>query len=302
YNYTAGKDTIHISSGSISKATVSGKDVILKIGSGSMRLKNAKGKNISIIDANGLAYTQPYTASKSTGISYSTGAANVKVAKAFTGSMVDASNASEVKTINASAVTKNLTIKGNKLANTIKAGSGGSNLYGQKGNDSLYGGKGKDVFWYANGDGKDTIYNYTAGKDKIRLTSGSISKATVSGKDVIFKIGSGSICVKNAKGAKITVTDANGKTTSKVYGNANTSRMLASDSYALEEESTNYVSASTQLLDNVAGTPEAFDSSLVASKDSSGSNSTNALSLAASTEIAPESGNSTDLNALSYRS
>ena len=304
YNYTSGKDKIRISSGFVYSSSVKGSDVILNVGSGKITVKGAKNKKITVVDSLGTAtrlYGNQTFLPK--GVSYDAKKTTLTVKAPFTGTIDAADYVKTVKNINASKDTKAVVLKGTAAANTLRAGSGGSNLYGQKGNDILYGGKGTDVFWYANGDGKDTIYNYTAGKDKIRLTSGSISKATVSGKDVILEIGAGSICVKNAKGKKITVIDANGKTTSKVYGNATaSSKMLASSSFALEKESMNYVSASSQMLDNVAGIPAALDSSLATVKDVSGSNRANNLSLAASTTIAPASGNSTNLNAVCYRS
>lgn len=108
----------------------------------------------------------------------------------------------------------NLYVKAGKGNDSIVGNAGNDKLYGDdgadtlsggKGNDTMTGGKGKDVFVYAKGDGNDTITDYTAGQDKIKISSGSISKTKVSGKDVIFTVGTGSITVKNGKGKKITV-------------------------------------------------------------------------------------------------
>lgn len=134
------------------------------------------------------------------------------------------------------------TIYGNDGADSLSGGKGNDYLSGGKGNDTLIGGKGtdtliggdgKDVFVYESGGGKDTITDYTAGQDKIRIKSGTISKTTVSDKDVIFTIGSGSITVKNGKGKKITITDANGKTTTKIYKNTSSqiAALLAEDNF-----------------------------------------------------------------------
>ncbi len=76
-------------------------------------------------------------------------------------------------------------------------------MLGGGGNDTLTGGNGADVFVYASGGGKDVITDYTAGVDKIRLTSGKISRTSYSGRDVIFKIGTGTLAVKNGKGKKL---------------------------------------------------------------------------------------------------
>ena len=52
-DYTAGDDTIKISSGTIKKKTYSGKDVIFTIGSGTLTVKNGKGKKITVEDSGG---------------------------------------------------------------------------------------------------------------------------------------------------------------------------------------------------------------------------------------------------------
>lgn len=44
-------DKIHLTSGSIKKVTKSGNDVTFKVGSGSIKVQNAKGKEITIVDA-----------------------------------------------------------------------------------------------------------------------------------------------------------------------------------------------------------------------------------------------------------
>ena len=124
-----------------------------------------------------------------------------------------------VKTIDASAAKKAVTIKGNNNANIIRAGLGGGNYYGMKGNDTLYGNnKAKDTFWYGKGDGNDTIYDYKSGQDTIRLSSGTLLRSSVSGRNVILDMGSGKITIAGAKGKKITLIDAKGKKTTKVYG------------------------------------------------------------------------------------
>ena len=79
---------------------------------------------------------------------------------------------------------------------------GNDTLRGGTGNDSLMGGKGADAFVYTSGN--DVIVDYTTGEDKIYLASGSISKVTKSGKNVTFKVGSGSIKVQNGKDKAIT--------------------------------------------------------------------------------------------------
>ena len=95
------------------------------------------------------------------------------------------------------------------------------------GNDSVIGGSGKDFFIYAAGDGADVIEDYVAGKDKIKITSGEISNSTLKNSDVVLKIGSGSLTVNEGKGKKITITDANGNTTTKIYSGAGSAPSVA---------------------------------------------------------------------------
>lgn len=100
---------------------------------------------------------------------------------------------------------------------SLYGGTGADTLYGGAGNDTLTGGKGADVFVYRKSTGKDIITDYTAGTDKIKISSGSISKTSYSGNDVIFKVGSGTLTVKNGNGKKITIEDSSGTVTSESY-------------------------------------------------------------------------------------
>ena len=90
---------------------------------------------------------------------------------------------------------------------------------------------GKDVFVYASGDGKDVITDYTAKQDKIQITSGTISKTRISGRNVVFTIGKGTLTVKNGRGKKITVVDSNGAETTQVYKNSNISSLISENNF-----------------------------------------------------------------------
>ena len=100
--------------------------------------------------------------------------------------------------INASAVTKNLTIKGQKDKNDIII-SGGKKamLKGQGGADTLVGGAGVDTFYYKKGEKGDIkITNFDGGTDKIKI----------SGSKVITDISTGADSLKfNMDGASIEV-------------------------------------------------------------------------------------------------
>lgn len=118
----------------------------------------------------------------------------------------------KIKTIDASETSQGIYITGNGSANLIIGGEGSDTLYSAKGNDTLTGGAGKDVFVYT--AGKDVITDYAAG-DKISLNA-AYSNVTLSGSDVVFKIGKGSLTLKKAKGKTITLIDSKNKTSSLV--------------------------------------------------------------------------------------
>ena len=68
-----------------------------------------------------------------------------------------------------------------------------------------------NIFIYTKGDGKDQISSFNE-NDTIKITDGSSVAANIDGEDVIFKIGTGSITVKDgaedANGRKITLVDS----------------------------------------------------------------------------------------------
>ena len=217
-DYSASQgDLIQLGVSSISTST-SGNNVILKIDSGQINVKNGKSQKITVVGANGNSTVVSATTSSGStstlpsGLTYSGNKKTITAKSPFTGTIDLSKYSSTVTTVDAATDTKFVKVVGTSRAETLKAGKGGSILTGGKGNDKLYGGSGADTFTYANGDGKDTIYNYTSCIDTIKITSGTISKASVSGKNVILTVGSGSITVSNAKGKDINITDSNGET------------------------------------------------------------------------------------------
>lgn len=179
------------------------------------------------------------------------------VSTKFKGSTVDLDEYDKsVKNVNATTFSKALDIFGNDYANSLRGGkgadkigggagadtiqgnggsdvlSGGSgndslngavgddSIYGGTGKDTLQGGAGKDFFFYESG--QDVITDYVAGEDKIKLLTSSITKSSLSNNNVVLTTKDGSITVKNGKGKKITVIDAEGNETKKVYGNTTT--------------------------------------------------------------------------------
>ena len=208
----------------ISKSSISGSDVVFTIGKGSLIVKNGTDKNITVIDKNGNESVKKYSTKLTV--------TNKTKSPVTIGSAI--------KTINASKRTKAVKITGNALDNTINGGSNNDSIYGGKGNDSIVGNAGNDKIFgqdgadtLGGGTGNDTLtggngndlFIYSAGKDVIadyatedKISLGAaISKASISGSNVIFTIGKGSLTVKNGTDKNITVVDKNGNESVKKY-------------------------------------------------------------------------------------
>ena len=229
----------------------------MKTTTGNITVKGGKDKQITIIDASGNETSQVYPIlDLPAGISVS--GAVLTASSVFSGSSIDlADYPSTVTKVNATALTRGVSIIGSAAANSIKAGKGNDTIDGGSGNDILYGGAGNDVigssygnnklfgeagddslvggtgndtlsggagsdvFFYFSGGGNDVIVDYTAGADSIHLLNGSISGASYSNGDVIFAIGSGTLTVKKGDGKEITITEPDGLTTSEIYSSSN---------------------------------------------------------------------------------
>ncbi|MDJ0688252.1 MAG: hypothetical protein QNJ41_07070 [Xenococcaceae cyanobacterium MO_188.B32] len=64
---------------------------------------------------------------------------------------------------------------GNAGQDDIYGGLGDDLLMGGEDKDKLYGGSGSDIFIFGNGDGKDLIFDYKVGEDKIGLVEGELT-------------------------------------------------------------------------------------------------------------------------------
>ncbi len=155
------------------------------------------------------------------GLSFDAKHTVLTAANAFSGTLDAGLYAGTFKTFDASRATKSVKIYGNAQNNTIYASKGGGTMRGQAGNDTLVGGAGKDVIWYGNGDGTDTVKNYTSGKDSIRIYKGSLASGSVSGKDAVLKVGTGAVKIAGGAGKTVSVMNANGNTVQHVFGVAN---------------------------------------------------------------------------------
>ena len=154
-------------SGSEYSSAISGDDVIITVGDGSILLVGAKDMTINIETVEGADNTILTLDNK-------------------TSATVELKASEEIA--NASKRTKPIQLTGNARNNELIGGNGNDTLDGAGGNNTLTSGKGKDTFIY-NG-GKDIITDYDK-KDKIDTGSLAHEGFTVDGKDLIFNFGDG---------------------------------------------------------------------------------------------------------------
>ena len=214
-DYKPGTDKIYLDNTEIIGVNSDVNNLILITDNGSIKIKNGVGKKITVVDSEGDPTTKVY-GNLPNGLKYNDTRTALTASKNFTESTIDlADYADTVKKVDASKVTENIEITGNRLSNTLIGGKGADILSGGSGNDTLTGNGGKDIFIHTEGD--DVITDYTAGKDKIQLENTEINGWKVIGKNVVFDTDNGSITVKNGKGQRITIIDDDGESTSKIY-------------------------------------------------------------------------------------
>ena len=210
-DYVVGQDTLQISGGTINKATLSNsnKDLIFKVGSGTVTLTGAATKAVSLKDSRG---------------SYSASVATITLGEDFAGEMDANAYLTTVTTIDGRNSEGSVNITGNaqdnviyagKSGGTIDGGAGDDTLTGGNGDDTLIGGAGNDTFIYANGQGNDTITDYVAGQDTLQITNGLLSRTEQanSNKDLVFTVGAGTVTLSNAASEEISLKDDRGSYT-----------------------------------------------------------------------------------------
>ncbi len=226
------EDAIQFNSDTVKKVSKSGNNLIFTLAS------NAKltvvggaedGKVISYSDEKG-EYTYPEI------VKFNANGTAATLTSSYVKDGFDTATYEDgdaIKAIDASAVEHNLTITGNKLANTIigtgdddyidggagadkiNGGDGNDTIVGGKGNDNLTGGDGADVFVWNKGDGNDKILDYE-NEDAIQFNSDTVNKVAKSGSNVIFTLASKAklTVVGGAESGKvISYSDANGEYT-----------------------------------------------------------------------------------------
>ena len=167
-DYQVGQDTLQITSGSISKTAIAKnkKDLVFTVGKGTITLKNAAGKKISMKDTRG---------------TYTTTNKLITLGKDFTSTMDAAKYLSTIKDIDARNVAKAVNITGNSKANRIFSGRGGGTYKCGAGNDTIiisgsakytvYGDAGDDNITFCGSGNGNTIYG-NDGNDMIHVTNG----------------------------------------------------------------------------------------------------------------------------------
>ncbi len=151
--------------------------------------------------------------------------------------------------ISTSAGNDFITLGNASSKNTINAG---------KGNDSITSTKGKNIYTYASGDGDDTITGFTK-NDTLKITSGSIESWSIDDSDLTFKVGSGSITIKDGAGMEINIADSNStKATAQIfdaglaYNTKKTAVTLAADYEGTFDAASTVVSIDGSAADSVA--------------------------------------------------
>lgn len=226
-SFTASSDTIRIDDLAVADASVSGKNIVLKVDSkNTLTVEGMAKKEFSFTDSDGTKIFKE-------GIFYNSDKTAAKITSAFTKT---AKTAIDVMIIDASSAAKGVNLVGNSSnnifrggakADTFDGGAGNDIIDGGKGNDKLYGGDGDDTllcgagndslwggagantFIYASGDGKDVIFGFTS-DDTLTLDDIEFTSATVSnkGKQVALKFGSGSLTFKDfASGTEFHIGD-----------------------------------------------------------------------------------------------
>ena len=116
----------------------------------------------------------------------------------------DASDLTFASVIDASAMTKNITITGRADGSIISTGQGDDTLIGGAGGDTLTGGSGNDIFVYDSGT--DTITDYTNNEnetDILRIESTTISD--------VWESTANNIIVDTSNNGRVRLLDAAGK-------------------------------------------------------------------------------------------
>lgn len=261
--------TLKITSGTIGKATLDENDVILPVGTGSLRITDAKEQPIKYIDASGKAGVLLVGDSIEDYLTYNSKRTAVTIGADFVGSVGAGDYDSKVNTIVASDLAVPVELYGNKNANYIVANDRENTLHGGAGNDTIIGSAilsgdaGNDTFVYSKG--LVTVTDYTAGADNISLNGTQISDVAINGKNLVLGFGEeDSLTLSNSANSKITFIS--GKTAtqylfanSTIYNSGKTAATLTASATKFQADSTivTITAAKTQQPVSIVGNAKA---------------------------------------------
>lgn len=229
-NYKGYKGTISGGNGNDSIWN-SGYEVTISGGNGNDWILNSEGKEVTISSGNGNDSIWNYNGDE---VIISCGNGDDSIKNDF-GDYVTISGDNGNDSISSSG--NEVTISGGNGNDSIE-NSGGKNvtISGGKGNDyislnSWYMSSYENVIQYATGDGKDTVVGFHS-DDTLQIMKGSY-KVSTKNNDVIVKVGSGSITLKDAVGTEISIQDSKGNVTTKIYGSssAQTAELFAENNF-----------------------------------------------------------------------
>ena len=242
-NYEQFSDIIMITYGAVTASALKGNNVILKVGSGSMTLNDAKGKFIITYDQKtstpmAAIYGNNSATIKGDGFQLSDGSRLVDETlvglggndsiNGLTGDDYLVGNAGNdtligdagEDTLEGGAGNDILEggadtdkLYGNAGNDTLKGGDGIDILEGGAGNDNLTGGAGSDAFRYTTGDGSDTITDYTFGDDEVDYIKLDGSNTTLSAaaldknNNVVLTVGKGKLTLSKGDFEGIVIYD-----------------------------------------------------------------------------------------------
>ena len=222
-------DTLQLTSGNYSFTFTDGKNGILKIGDDLVTLGGA-GASIVKVAVGGSIKKINFANAIPVGVSLSSAGTSMTVSKDFTGNVIDLTKwagTENVKNVNASALSKGVSIIGNSIDNSIVGGKGNDTIYSGIGDNVLTGGNGKDVFVYSQDD--DIIKDYTAGKDTIVLAEDvKISSQYAKEESWIIKTNKGALMINDSNGKNLTIFDSEGN---KVSSNSEISKLIEDDNF-----------------------------------------------------------------------
>ena len=201
-DYTSGEDMISIGAakGDISWKDSGTSDVLLTVGkAGTLLLKGVRNSGWLAYDSNGdtIGINDTLTVTNADGWDVKIADTNYRVIDATARTKVDklTGNDHNNKILGGSA--KDIIngaegddyLVGNGGTDEIHGGEGDDTLIGGAGNDSLWGDDGADTFVYANGDGKDIIFDFDA-DDLLQITGTFTGTYNIGTNTIAIKVGS----------------------------------------------------------------------------------------------------------------